>query len=246
MCVQPVQHCRPRNLVIGADSINGHHSRIRVQLGQPLDDVSHALTASSSREGVLERCRRGLHLWCQLLSHGARNQPSHHISHEDAPDQSVRLRNAVILPILMASITVGVMRPCATCSANLHNHFWSVTESKRGRKCSTVIPGGPAAAPLFADLTFFKNLSLSNANGTRCVWLMISRGTGPSNVEGFSLVSQLLQRRPGAWRNLLPLQNLPGRRHQFPTALLTDDLLRASSDQQPLISVARTTNRVRP
>ena len=91
MCVQPVQHRRPRNLVVGADPVKGHHSGIRVQLRQPLDDVRHALAAGSSREGVLEWCRRGLNLWCQLLSHGARNQPSHHISHDDPQDPSIRL-----------------------------------------------------------------------------------------------------------------------------------------------------------
>ena len=79
---------------------------------------------------MLEWCCRGLNLWCQLLSHGARNQPSHHISTTIPLTPPFAFRNAVILPILMASITLGVMRPCATCSANLHNHCWSVTESQ--------------------------------------------------------------------------------------------------------------------
>ena len=128
MCVQPVQHRRPRNLVVSADSINGHHCGIRVQLGQHLDDVNHTLAPSSSREGVLEWCRRGLNLWSQLLT----------------------------------SITEGV-------SVQRKRNPWCVAHNLRGHRVHQT-------------------------------W------------RTFRLVSQLLQRRPGAKRNLLSLQSLPGRR----------------------------------
>ena len=105
-----------------------------------------------------------------------------------------------------------------------------------------------------ADLTFFKNLSLSNANGTRGVWLMISGGTRVHQMwRTFGLVSQLLQRRPGAWRYLLPPPKLAWQTTTLrgpPSTLLEPPLfctssprcrrllraIAASSSQRPLAS----------
>ena len=46
------------------------------------------------------------------------------------------------------------------------NNLEHSTLSKRGFKCSDVMPEGPAADPFLASLKFFNNLSTSKSSGT--------------------------------------------------------------------------------
>ena len=105
--------------------------------------------------------------WCRGQLHGAaelRNrpgdQPSHYVTHDPpSPHLPVQRRHPAssddtgdtIRDLSLANISAALKKRCMSAGLSSNNF-----------KCSTVIPDGPSAVPLFADLKFAPNLSRSN------------------------------------------------------------------------------------
>ena len=64
-----------------------------------------------------------------------------------------------------------------------------ITDSRIGRKCSIIMPEGPAAAPRRAHFTFFTNRSLSNSNANSGWWLRSASGNGTCGVVDAALAT---------------------------------------------------------
>ena len=92
--------------------------------------------------------------------------------------------NAVILPRLIICATPSGIWPLAKISPTTKNKCVSRALSRRGRRCSVVIPDGPPAAPFLAVLRFRANLSSSRLKA-RAGWnRKISCGMGLRGCAG--------------------------------------------------------------
>ena len=95
----------------------------------------------------------------------------------------------------------------ATIDPNSHNEPASRAESKRGRKCSAVIPVGPGAAPLLEHLRFRRNRSVQQELSLRLVVQQVVWEWIPQSSRPPGLVPQRVQRGLVPWCHGSTLQS---------------------------------------
>ena len=131
------------------------------------------LTSSSCRQRTLVRRGGRHHCVSQLLGHHPRNQCPKHVA-RDAPPSD--FDNAVILPTLTICTTDSGIKPREKTSLEEHLHRSPIVQ--KGRKCSFVMPEGPAAAPLREDRRHRRNKISSRSKGTGGTQSNTSLGNG--------------------------------------------------------------------
>ena len=129
------------------------------------------------------------------------------------------LRSAVMRPIRIIETIVSGTSARANLSASLKKRPWHLRLSSSTRKCSVVMPLGPAAAPLFAILKIFKKIFSLSSKGTYGTWLETSAGNG-SRISGGLLEwsDKHLQRFIRPWCQIRTLQRLRQQQEQFPSS----------------------------
>ena len=149
-----------------------------------LEGVRHTLTTSPRGHRILVRTGCTFYSGRQLLGNRASHQTSNHITCHDAPHATIWLGQCSEPPHSDNVHDAPNTCACANFSPIRKKESNVPGSSSKGRKCSIVMPDGPAAAPLRDDRRLRLNNFSSNSKGVAGMNWAKSSGRGSRGYAG--------------------------------------------------------------